>query len=60
MFKPKTRIKLYNTLAIPTLLYDSESWTIKAADASRIRAAEMRYVRKTAGYIWSDYKLTQK
>ena len=61
VFKPKTtlrktRIKLYNTLALPTLLYGSESWTIKATDASRIRAAEMRYMRKTAGYTWSDYK----
>jgi hypothetical protein len=35
----KTRIKLYNTLAIPTLLCGSESWTIKA----RITGGEMRY-----------------
>jgi len=26
----KTRIKLYNTLALPALLYSSENWTIKA------------------------------
>ena len=26
----KTRIKLYNTLALPVLLYGSETWTIKA------------------------------
>ena len=25
----KTRIKLYNTLALPVLLYGSETWTIK-------------------------------
>jgi len=24
----KTRIKLYNTLALPVLLYGSETWTI--------------------------------
>jgi hypothetical protein len=31
VFGPKkTRIKLYNILALPTLLYDSENWTIKA------------------------------
>ena len=29
----KTRIKLYNTLALPVLLYGSETWTIKARDA---------------------------
>jgi hypothetical protein len=28
----KTRIKLYNTLALPNLLYGSEIWTNKARD----------------------------
>jgi len=50
----KTRIKLYNTLAL--LLYGSETWTIKARDARRITAAEMNYMRRTAGYTWADYK----
>jgi len=52
----KTRIKLYNTLALPVLLYGSETWTIKARDAKRITAAELKYMRRTAGYIWTDYK----
>ena len=54
----KTRLKLYNTLALPVLLYGSESWTIKARDARRITAAEMKYVymRRTAGYTWTDHK----
>jgi hypothetical protein len=43
----KTRIKLYNTLALPVLLYGSETWTIKASDARRITAAEMKYMRTT-------------
>jgi len=38
------------------LLYGSETWTIKARDARRITAAEMQYMRRTAGYIWTDYK----
>jgi len=46
----KTRIKLYNTLALPVLLYGSEAWNIKARDARRITAAEMKYLRRTAGY----------
>jgi hypothetical protein len=33
----------------------SETWTIKAKDARRITAAEMKYMR-TAGYTWTDYK----
>jgi hypothetical protein len=47
--------KLYNTLTLPVLLYGSETWTIKARDARRITAAEMKYIR-TAGYTWTDYK----
>jgi len=52
----KTRIKLYNTLALPVLLHGSETWTTKARDATRIKAAEMKYMRRTAGYTWTDYK----
>jgi hypothetical protein len=36
-------------------LHSSENWTIKARDA-RIRAAEMKYMRITAGYTWTDHK----
>jgi hypothetical protein len=55
VFRPKkplkkTRIKLYNKLALPTLLYGSKNWTIKARDG-RITAAEIKYMRRTAGYI---------
>jgi hypothetical protein len=53
----KTRIKLYNTPALPTLLYDSENWTIKARDAPKITAAEIKYMRRTAGCTWRiDHK----
>jgi len=38
------------------LLYGSETWTIKARDARRITAAEMKYMRITAGYTGTDYK----
>jgi len=41
------------------LLYGSETWTIEARDARRITAAEMKYMRRTAGYTWTDYKTTQ-
>jgi hypothetical protein len=52
----KTVIKLYNTLALSVLLYDSETWTIKARNAARISAAEMKYMTRTTGYTWADYK----
>jgi hypothetical protein len=38
------------------LLYGSETWTIKASDARRITAEEMKYMRRTAGYTWAGYK----
>jgi hypothetical protein len=52
----KIRTKLYSTLALPVLLYGSENWTIKARGARRITAAEMKYMRRTAGYTWTNYK----
>jgi hypothetical protein len=44
------------TLSLPTLLYDSENWTIKARDATRITAAERNYMRRTSGHTWTDHK----
>ena len=47
----------YNlTTFFNNMLYGSETWTIKASDAIRIIAAEMKYMRRTAGYTWTDYK----
>ena len=34
-----------------------KTWTIKARDARRITAAEMKYMRRTAGYTRTDYKI---
>jgi hypothetical protein len=45
----KTIIRLDNTLALPVLLYDSETWTNKTRDARRITASEIKYMRRTAG-----------
>ena len=50
MFGPQktlktTRIKLYNTLALPALLYGSENWTTKAKETRGVTAAGMIYVR---------------
>jgi hypothetical protein len=47
MFRPqttfkKTRIKLYSTLTLSSLLYGIRKWTIKARDPRRITAAEMK------------------
>jgi hypothetical protein len=52
----KTRIRLYKKLALPVLLYGSNTWTFKARVARRISAAEMKYMRRTAGYTGTDCK----
>jgi DNA-binding CsgD family transcriptional regulator len=49
-------MKLYKTLTVPAVVYCSEIWTIKARDARRITAAEMKCMRTTAGYTWTDHK----
>jgi hypothetical protein len=51
MFRPqktlnKTGLQLYSTLALTGLLYGSQNWAIKARDTRRIKAAEMKYMRK--------------
>jgi hypothetical protein len=33
-----------------------KNWTIKERYARRITEAEMKYMRKTAGYTWTDHK----
>jgi hypothetical protein len=53
-------IKLYNTPPLPGLLHGSENWTMKARDPSRITAAEMKYMRRTRGYIRADHKTNAK
>jgi len=34
--------------------------TIKARDARRITAAEVKYMRTTVGYTWTDYTTNTK
>jgi hypothetical protein len=40
LVQKSTRLKLYKTLALPTLSYGSEIWTIKQCDKNRLRTAK--------------------
>jgi len=51
-----TRLKIYDALALPTLLYGCETWAIREQDKSRITLAEMKFMRITAQYTWKDYE----
>jgi hypothetical protein len=47
----QTRLRIQNSLAVPTLLHGSETWTLMKQDKARIAAAEIKFVRKTAKKI---------
>lgn len=49
-------IKLYKTMAVPTITYGSETWTMTAQHIARIQAAEMKFLRPIAGYQRTDKK----
>ena len=42
-------------MALCTLLYGCETWTIREQDKSRITSAE-KFMRRTAKYTWHDYQ----
>ncbi|KAJ4436535.1 hypothetical protein ANN_16566 [Periplaneta americana] len=54
--RKETIMKFYKVIAIPTCLYGSETWTMTKRDISRLQAAEMRFLRATAGYSITDRK----
>jgi len=44
-------------IILPSLLYGSENWTIKARDARIITAAHFKYIwEKQRDTLWADYK----
>jgi hypothetical protein len=46
----ETLVRFYKIMAIPTLLYGSECWTLTKRQKSRLKAAEMRFLRSMTGY----------
>jgi hypothetical protein len=51
---------LYNTLALPVLLYDSKTQTVKSKDKSRVTAVEIKFMKKTAKYTWRDHETNEE
>jgi len=54
--RTETVFKIYNTVVLPTFLYGSENWTLRASQRRRIEAAEMKLLRPLAGYTRYDHK----
>jgi hypothetical protein len=51
---------VYNTLAVPTLTYCSEIWTLRKQDKTRLTKSEIIFLRKTARYTLMDHKQNEE
>ena len=54
-----TKIKLYKTLVLSTLLYGCESWTLTADSTKKIQAFENKCYRRMLGISWKDRKTNE-
>ena len=50
-----TKIRVYQTLVLPVLLYACETWTILAADTKRLEAFHMKCQRQIMKIRWQDH-----
>lgn len=48
------------TLARPVLMYGSEAWTIRIPDEERLRAEDVKFTRKTAGFTLLHHKRNEE
>ena len=44
----RTKLRVYNTIVVPTLVYGSETWVLNKQQESAIQAVEMRVLRQIA------------
>jgi hypothetical protein len=57
--RKETLLRFYNIMAIPTLLYGSECWTLTKIQISRLEAAKMCFLRSVAGYRSIDHRCNE-
>ena len=50
----KTKVRVYESLVLSVLLYNAETWTLKVADETRLRAFEMSVLRRICGVSLRD------
>ena len=56
----KTKMQIYQTIYLPTLLYGCETWPRAATTDSQIQAAEMKYLRRVANKTRFDRERNSK
>lgn len=49
-----TRLKFYKTMAVPVVLYGSETWVLSKREQTRLQAAEMKFLRAVKGCTLED------
>jgi hypothetical protein len=49
-----TKLRIYNSCIVSTLLYGSETWTLLAADTLRLQDFYMSCQRRILGVKWQD------
>ena len=49
-----TQLKFCRVMAVPMLLYGTESWITRKRDKNRIQAAEMKFLRSAKGCSEQD------
>jgi len=49
-----TKVRVYETLVLSILLYNSETWTLKEVDKNRLRVFEMSILRRICGVTLRD------
>ena len=47
--KKEMKLQVFNAMAVPTLLYGCETWTVQMRHESRLQACEMMYLRRLEG-----------
>jgi len=50
-----TKIRVYEILVLPVLLYACETWTVLAADERRLEAFHMKCRRQITKFRWQDH-----
>jgi hypothetical protein len=57
LVQKSSRINVYNALALPALLYKSETWTVNENDKKKLLTSfEMKFLRRAAKYTRVDQK----